>query len=152
MKVGEHVNPNESPYGWLIKRIAKQMEQNINQFLKPYNITSMQSWILLHLDAVNEARTFKELEKQFEVSQPTMVGILARLEQKDFVVITNDSRDKRIKKVSISKTGIELISGLRQHLDNSENKIVAGFSNDEMNEFHHQLEKAYYNIIERDGE
>lgn len=112
----------------------------------------MQSWILLHLDAVNEARTFKELEKQFEVSQPTMVGILARLEQKDFVVITNDSRDKRIKKVSISKTGIELISGLRQHLDNSENKIVAGFSNDEMNEFHHQLEKAYYNIIERDGE
>ena len=31
-----------APYGWLIKRIAYQMEQNMNQFLKPYNTTSMQ--------------------------------------------------------------------------------------------------------------
>ena len=42
--------------------------------------------------------SFKELEKNFGVSQPTMVGILNRLVQKDFVEVLTDSEDKRIRK------------------------------------------------------
>lgn len=39
------MNPTNAPYGWLVKRIAHRLEQNMNNFLKPYNITIMQSWV-----------------------------------------------------------------------------------------------------------
>ena len=66
------MNPKNAPYGWLVKRIAHRLEQNMNNFLKPYNITIMQSWVLLYLKDTKECCTYKELEKEFEVSQPTM--------------------------------------------------------------------------------
>lgn len=52
-----------APYGWLVKRIAHRLEQNMNHFLKPYNITIMQSWILLFLKKTEASYTYKELEK-----------------------------------------------------------------------------------------
>lgn len=93
------MNPKHAPYGWLVKRIARRLEQNMNNFLKPYNITIMQSWVLMFLKQTEKCYTFKELEKQFEVSQPTMAGILARLDQKNMIITIQDEKDKRIKKV-----------------------------------------------------
>jgi DNA-binding MarR family transcriptional regulator len=148
---GESVDIKKAPYGWLVKRIASQLEQNMNFFLKPYNITTMQSWVLLHLNRTGDSLTFKELEKQFEVSQPTMVGILSRLEQKDFVLIGPDEKDRRIKRVQISEKGSELIADLKLHLEQSEHFFTDGFSDSERESFHLLLEKAYFNIIESDG-
>ena len=142
------MDPSTAPYGWLVKRMASRMEQNINNFLKPYNITSTQSWVVLYLKTPNNCFTYKELEKQFEVSQPTMVGILSRLEQKNMIIVSSDEKDRRIKKVRLSSEGAELIVALRQHLDAAEDKIVSDFSEKERETFHLLLEKSYRNIME----
>ena len=142
------MDPSTAPYGWLVKRMASRMEQNINNFLKPYNITSMQSWVVLYLKTPNNCFTYKELEKQFEVSQPTMVGILSRLEQKNMIIVSSDEKDRRIKKVRLSSEGAELIVALRQHLDAAEDKIISDFSEKERETFHLLLEKSYRNIME----
>lgn len=47
--------------------------------------------------------TFKELEKSFGVSQPTMVGIINRLEHKELVDILADSDDKRIRRAQLTQ-------------------------------------------------
>ena len=138
------MNPKHAPYGWLVKRIARRLEQNMNNFLKPYNITIMQSWVLMFLKQTEKCYTFKELEKQFEVSQPTMAGILARLDQKNMIIT--------IKKVQISDDGRALINRLGEHLEDSEVAIVGNFTRDEQETFHLLLEKAYYNVVERGDE
>ena len=56
------MNPKNAPYGWLVKRIAHRLEQNMNNFLKPYNITIMQSWVLLYLKDDKDCCTYKELD------------------------------------------------------------------------------------------
>ena len=67
------MNPKHAPYGWLVKRIARRLEQNMNNFLKPYNITIMQYMgFNCFCKQTEKCYTFKELEKQFEVSQPTI--------------------------------------------------------------------------------
>ena len=146
------MNPKNAPYGWLVKRIAHRLEQNMNNFLKPYNITIMQSWVLMFLKRTENCYTFKELEKQFEVSQPTMAGILARLDQKNMIITIQDEKDKRIKKVQISDDGRALINRLGEHLEDSEVAIVGNFTRDEQETFHLLLEKAYYNVVERGDE
>ena len=146
------MNPTNAPYGWLVKRIAHRLEQNMNNFLKPYNITIMQSWVLMFLKRTENCYTFKELEKQIEVSQPTMAGILARLDQKNMIITSQDEKDKRIKKVEISDEGRALINRLGEHLDDSERAIVGDFTKDEQEMFHLLLERAYYNVVERGDE
>jgi len=53
------MNPTNAPYGWLVKRIAHRLEQNMNNFLKPYNITIMQSWVLMFLKRTEKCYTLK---------------------------------------------------------------------------------------------
>ena len=146
------MNPKNAPYGWLVKRIAHRLEQNMNNFLKPYNITIMQSWVLLYLKDNKDCCTYKELEREFEVSQPTMAGIISRLEQKELVITGQNDKDKRIKKVEISDEGRALINRLGEHLDDSERAIVGDFTKDEQETFHLLLERAYYNVVERGDE
>lgn len=143
------MNPKNAPYGWLVKRIAHQLEQNMNNFLKPYNITIMQSWVLLYLKDAKACCTYKELERVFEVSQPTMVGIISRLEQKELVASVQDEKDKRIKKVHITDKGLEVIILVCDHLKESEDDIISGFFDNEKETFHSLLERAYYNVVER---
>lgn len=73
--------------GTLLKQIHDIMEKNANNVLREQNLTISQSGVLVLLDE-KEGKTasFKELEKDFGVSQPTMVGILNRLVQKDLVI------------------------------------------------------------------
>lgn len=146
------MNPKNAPYGWLVKRIAHRLEQNMNNFLKPYNITIMQSWVLLYLKDTKECCTYKELEKEFEVSQPTMAGIISRLEQKELVTKVRDDKDKRVKKVRISDKGLDLIVLVCDHLQESEDDIIRGFSDKDQETFHSLLERAYYNVVERGDE
>ena len=70
--------------GTLIKQIHDIIEKNANNILREQDLTISQSGVLVLLDE-KEGKTasFKELEKDFGVSQPTMVGILNRLVQKD---------------------------------------------------------------------
>lgn len=106
----------------------------------------------MFLKQTEKCYTFKELEKQFEVSQPTMAGILARLDQKNMIITIQDEKDKRIKKVQISDDGRALINRLGEHLEDSEVAIVGNFTRDEQETFHLLLEKAYYNVVERGDE
>ena len=146
------MDPKHAPYGWLVKRIARRLEQNMNNFLKPYNITIMQSWALKFLKQTDKCYTFKELEKQFEVSQPTMAGILERLDQKNMIVIIQDEKDKRIKKAQISDEGRALMNRLGEHLEKSEVEIIRGFTKEEQETLHLLLEKVYDNVVERGDE
>ena len=94
----------ECSCGVLIKQIHDIMEKNANNVLREEKLTVSQSGVLSILDEKEgKTATFKELEKEFGVSQPTMVGILSRLEQKGLVYFFDDSEDKRLRKAHLTK-------------------------------------------------
>lgn len=71
-------------------------------------MTISQSGVLVLLDKKSDkTASFKELEKSFGVSQPTMVGILSRLEQKGMVEVLADSKDKRIRRAHLTGVGAD---------------------------------------------
>ena len=94
--------------GTLLKQIHDILERNANNVLREQDLTISQSGVLVLLDE-KEGKTalFKELEKDFGVSQPTMVGILNRLEQKDLVEVLTDPEDKRIRKAHLTQKGAD---------------------------------------------
>ena len=129
--------------GTLLKQIHDIMEKNANNILREQELTISQSGVLVLLDE-KEGKTasFKELEKDFGVSQPTMVGILNRLVQKDFVEILTDSEDKRIKKAHLTQKGADKCKEGYKHMNSAEEQLLKSLTGDEKKEFNRLLLKV----------
>ena len=119
------------------------MEKNANNVLREQELTISQSGVLVLLDE-KEGKTasFKELEKDFGVSQPTMVGILNRLVQKDFVEVLTDSEDKRIKKAHLTQKGADKCAEGYKHMNSAEEQLLKSLTDDEKIEFNRLLLKV----------
>ena len=129
--------------GTLIKQIHDIMEKNANNVLREQELTISQSGVLVLLDE-KEGKTasFKELEKEFGVSQPTMVGILNRLVQKDFVEVLTDSEDKRIRKAHLTQKGADKCREGYKHMNLAEEQLLKSLTDDEKKEFNRLLLKV----------
>lgn len=129
--------------GALLKQIHDIMEKNANNVLREQELTISQSGVLVLLDE-KEGKTasFKELEKDYGVSQPTMVGILNRLVQKDFVEILTDSEDKRIRKAHLTQKGADKCKEGYKHMNSAEEQLLKSLTGDEKKEFNRLLLKV----------
>ena len=129
--------------GTLLKQIHDIMEKNANNVLREQNLTISQSGVLVLLDE-KEGKTasFKELEKEFGVSQPTMAGILNRLVQKDLVEILTDSEDKRIRKAHLTQKGADKCKEGYKHMNSAEEQLLKSLTDDEKMEFNRLLLKV----------
>ena len=129
--------------GTLLKQIHDIMEKNANNVLREQELTISQSGVLVLLDEKEgKTATFKELEKDFGVSQPTMVGILNRLEQKNLVEILADSEDKRIRKAHLTKKGEDKGKKGYKHMKTAEELLLRSLTDDEIIEFNRLLLKV----------
>lgn len=127
---------NEYTCGALLKQINDIMEKNANNALRGEDLTISQSGVLVLLDGKEEKEaTFKELEKSFGVSQPTMVGILSRLEQKNLVEILDDPSDKRIRRAHLTKEGADKCKEGYKHMKAAERLLLGSLTEDEKKEF-----------------
>lgn len=129
--------------GTLLKQLHDIMEKNANNILREQNLTISQSGVLVLLDE-KEGKTasFKELEKEFGVSQPTMAGILNRLVQKDLVEVLTDSEDKRIRKAHLTQKGADKCKEGYKHMNLAEEQLLKSLTDDEKMEFNRLLLKV----------
>lgn len=135
--------PKNYSCGTLLKQIHDIMEKNANNILREQELTISQSGVLVLLDE-KEGKTasFKELEKDFGVSQPTMVGILNRLVQKDLVEVLTDSEDKRIRKAHLTQKGADKCKEGYKHMNSAEEQLLKSLTNNEKKEFNRLLLKV----------
>ena len=129
--------------GTLLKQIHDIMEKNANNVLREQELTISQSGVLVLLDE-KEGKTasFKDLEKDFGVSQPTMVGILNRLVQKGLVEVLTDSEDKRIRKAHLTQKGADKCKEGYKHMNSAEDQLLKTLTDDEKAEFNRLLLKV----------
>lgn len=82
--------------GFLLKQINDKMKQVVDAELQPFGLTSTQAHFLHFLRCHNdEVVSQKDFEDYFEISHPTVTGVLRRLEQKELVRIETDPDDRR---------------------------------------------------------
>jgi len=96
---------------FLIKLIGDTIETKSNKRLKPYGITLSQERVLAYLyERKTEKTSQKDMEEYFQVTHPTIIGILKRLESKGHIFSEVDEIDKRVRNISLSPE-FELKSG-----------------------------------------
>ena len=136
-----------TPNGLLIKQLHDRLEKQANNRLCQRDLTMMQVSLLMELqDAAEKRLSMKEMERHFQVAQSTIAGIVSRLEQKGFVEAFGDTADKRIKLVHITAAGEACCNEASGYMNEAEEALLRGFSQQERIVFHTLLAKAADNI------
>lgn len=133
MKNGEDI-------GILFKQINVALGKNANNELRKSNLTISQIRFLSYiLESGKERVSLKELEKEFQVSQPTVVGIVKRMKEKDLVKILQNDEDGRAKDVMLSQQGKQILEQGEIGKKRMEEVLLSGLSTAERKELRRML-------------
>jgi len=133
--------------GLLLKKICDAVERINNANLKRYRLTDSQLRYLIFLYE-NQSRKIpmKKLEEQFQVAQPTVAGIVRRLEEKDLIKTAVSAADSRAKTVELSAAGLELLNRGIQQQRRIENWITDDLTRAETEQLRRLLNKVYASV------
>lgn len=137
----------ENSCGILIKQIHDSLEKNANNALRGKDLTMAQVGVLIELyNAPKNEMPLKDIERKLHVAQSTAAGIVARLEEKDFVVGFGSADDKRIKMVRITTAGLQCCKDAEENMKQAEEILLHGLTDVEQNILYSLLLKVSENI------
>ncbi|MCD7922344.1 MAG: MarR family transcriptional regulator [Clostridiales bacterium] len=131
----------------LIKMNIGKLEKDMNHELTPYGITFSQSRVIILLyDSACESLSMKELEKTFQVTQQTMLGIVKRLEKKNLVESFSYAPDLRVKHIRLTDSGLALGEKVYESVRETQMKIDHALTQQEQEVLASLLRKLYVSI------
>lgn len=133
--------------GMLIKQISDRIQSHSNKQLQKINLTASQFRYLEYLNRNNGTVSFKDAEKHFQTSQPTVSGIMRRLSEKGLIAI-EDADFGRAKKARLTEKGQKLIGESGIERGNEEQLILSALHEDEREVFHDMLERINRKLSE----
>lgn len=116
--------------GYLIKSINDKLKVKADEELKSYNLTFAQSRVFAYLQEKGGKATQKEIEIFLDVSHPTVVGIVSRMEQNGYVNCFKDE-DNRNKIVRLTAKADSVGMNLEQSMRNTEKMLLAPLTTEE---------------------
>ncbi|MGN0202897.1 MAG: MarR family winged helix-turn-helix transcriptional regulator [Coprococcus sp.] len=132
--------------GYFIKNINDKLKIKADADLKRYNLTLSQSRVLAFLHKKGGKATQKEIELFMEVSHPTIVGIVSRMEQNGHVTCWIDPNDKRNKIVQLTEQAQAMGLDMEQRILANESKMLTSLSDDDVEHLRRMLTVIYNNL------
>lgn len=135
-----------NPYGYYIRVLENCTQQAMNNALASMELTAAQGHIMGFITHRAEPPCPKDIEERYQLSHPTVSGILSRLEQKGFVEMRPDEHDRRCKRIYALPKGLELNETMHQTIHATEDKMVQDFTDEEKEQFQALLKRAIHNL------
>ena len=134
--------------GFLIKYISDQMKAMVDQSMKKWDLTLSQMRVLQVLNSSGGEASQREIEKQLNVSHPTVVGLVGRLEKSGFVTCRMDTQDRRNKIVTMTEKSRQHKAEMEEGHRRMEEKLNQGLSKEEQEDLQRMLRIMAENIRE----
>lgn len=129
--------------GLLFKKINDALERQANNDLRNDDLTLTQMGVLVAVeDRFHNNAMLGELVSYLGVSQPTMTGIVNRLEKKGCVTSFTNKGEGRIRRVSLTEKGMEKCRMAKGKMEAAEELILSGLDEEEQAELLVLLKKV----------
>ncbi len=136
----------ESHIGYLIKSISDRIKVHADKDLKDHNLTLSQSRVVMFLSKHGGQATQKEIEVFMDVSHPTVVGLVSRMEENGFVTSRMDDEDRRNKIVTLTAHALTTGANMDKVIGDMESKMLSSLSDKQIEELTEMLETVYHNV------
>jgi len=119
---------------------------SVTSALEAMDLTAAQGHIMGYLAHQSNPPCPRDIEKEFQLSHPTVSGILSRMEQKGFIELRTDPDDRRCKRIYVLSKGKECHDLIHATIQHNEQRIVDGFTPEERELFGQFLQRAITNM------
>lgn len=125
-------------------RLNNALIKQKNRRLSPYDLTSIQADVLMYILNNHETREINQLDIQavFKLTNPTVSGIINRLEEKEFIKRCRSEKDARYRRLVPLPKGEALHEELVHSANEAEELFVRDMSAGEAAEFKRLLQVA----------
>ena len=135
--------------GFMIKQINNVYEKDLNERLRKIGITSSQCAVLDYLfhtskDEVSQ----RDVEKGLNLKNPTVTGILKRLDEKGYILCVPNTRDKRKKNIYLTEKAYDIQRRMETDRRKLDRELTRGMTKREVESLRKNLEKLLYNIAD----
>lgn len=135
-----------SHIGYLIKSINDKIKVKADADLKSHKLTLAQSRIIIFLASKKGQATQKDIENFLQVSHPTVVGLVSRMESRGFLSCHLDPDDRRNKIVMLTDSAKETGFNMDEVIQNLEKKMLSPLTDEQIVQLTNMLEIIYKNL------
>ena len=133
-------------YGHRIRILHWVADQTMSATLASMDLTASQGHILAYIAHSQHPPCPRDIEEAFQLSHPTVSGLLSRLEKKGFICSAPDPTDRRCKRVSLDAKGRECLARMEATIAENERRMVENFTEEEKRQFADLLDRAIINM------
>ena len=133
-------------FGPLLRHIHSTVDQTMTNALASMDLTAAQGQIMAFITHRETAPCARDIEEALQLAHPTVSGLLSRLEKKGFVEFRPDEQDRRCKRIYILPKGEQMHETMHRTILETEERLVAGFTQEEQDRFHEMLLRAIDNM------
>lgn len=134
------------PVGYLIKQITDKLKVSVDASLKTRNLTLAQARVLEYISDKGGKVTQKAIEEYLDVSHPTVVGIVTRMEKNGYLVCYVDREDKRNKIVELTEQAVRISHEIQGERIAQEEKILTGLTEEDIENLRRMLSVIRKNV------
>ena len=135
-----------APLGYKFKRIHEMFCARANADLKQIDLTYSQMEILFYLSHQTHEVSQKELCEAVQVSHPTMIGLISRMEEKGLLIRRQDGQDRRKNSIEMTEKAREILKETKKRHQRDDAMLVRGFSEEEARLLNELLSRVYRNM------
>jgi DNA-binding MarR family transcriptional regulator len=131
----------------LLKMLDNSLDSQCNRNMKDIELTASQSNImgyLVYMDGKEVSQ--RDIELEFKLMNPTVTGILNRLEKKGFIVRVKSRTDARYNYIELTEKGREIPEIVRKKTMEIHKRLFQGLSQAEIDMFENIIKKMIENI------
>jgi len=122
----------EKILGAYFKSITNALDRKFNRDLESFDLTLSQANILVFLFFSRDREISQtDVQDNFNLSNPTVTGILKRLESKGFIRRRTSHEDGRRNVIELTEKSVNLDKMLIQGMITADDQMTSGFSEQE---------------------
>lgn len=133
-------------YGHRIRVLHWCTDQTMSDTLAQMDLTAAQGHIMGFLSHQATPPCARDIAEEFQLSHPTVSGLLSRLEKKGFIEFRPDEQDRRSRRIHILPKGRDCHNRIVETIHANEQRMVQGFTEEERRQFMEFLDRAIANM------
>ncbi len=134
-----------------LKMIHNLFEERRNRQLNKYNLTSSQMDVIIYLglrDIEGKDIHQREIEKAFRLKNPTVTGILNRLEEKGLIVRKTNVADRRYRIIELTEKSNCLMTEICDQMWEMDSRIYSCMTEEERQKLTELLDRILHSLSE----
>ncbi|MBM6854182.1 MarR family transcriptional regulator [Mediterraneibacter glycyrrhizinilyticus] len=137
------------PIGFMIKQVNNVYEKDLNERLRMIGITASQCAVLDFLfHTSKEEVSQRDVERALNLKNPTVTGLLKRLDEKGYILCVPNANDKRKKKIYLTEKAYDIQRRMENDRRKLDRELTRGMTKREVAALRKNLEKLLYNIAD----